>query len=163
KFYKNIVIKVNEEVKEGATAEDIERLISCLDLTDFFQLRDATAVLLVWHTGIRAKTVSQLRIQDIDLEQQLMICPQSIMKNHQRLVMPLSDQLTELLRVLIQQDIAIINKQELDIDYLFFTKRGKCWLNENGQTIFSRQMNKYSNLFGIDNISPHAIRRGFAK
>ena len=24
-------------------------------------------------------------------------------------------------------------------------------------------MNKYSNLFGIDNISPHAIRRGFAK
>lgn len=163
KFYRNITVKVNEEVKEGATEADIERFLSCLDMGDFFQLRDATAVLLIWNTGIRAKTVSQLRMQDIDLEQQLMTCPGGIMKNHKQLVMPLPDQLTEILSVLIATDKAIITARELDTDLLFITRNGNGWLKSNGESGFSKQLYNYSKQYDLKNISPHAIRRGFAK
>lgn len=45
KFWKTINIKVDQNVKEGATERDVNILLSLLDLSNFIQLRDATAVL----------------------------------------------------------------------------------------------------------------------
>src|SRR5699024_9605350 len=73
KFYRPIIIKVDEEVKEGTTKEEIEQFLSCIDLTDYFQLRDAVIVLLIWNTGIRAGTLSQLTIEMIDFEEALLV------------------------------------------------------------------------------------------
>ncbi|MED3512490.1 hypothetical protein P4442_03440 [Bacillus subtilis] len=53
KFWKKINIKVDKQIKEGATEQDIKILLSVLDLKDFVHLGDATAVLLMYKTGIR--------------------------------------------------------------------------------------------------------------
>ncbi len=45
KFWKTINIRVDQKVKEGVTERDVNILLSLLDLSNFIQLRDATAVL----------------------------------------------------------------------------------------------------------------------
>lgn len=47
RFWKKINVKVDGNIKEGATERDIRVLLSVLDLGDFVQLRDATAALLM--------------------------------------------------------------------------------------------------------------------
>lgn len=53
KFWKNVKVKVDRRIKEGATELEIKILLLVLDLTDFVQLRDAAAVLLMYKTGMR--------------------------------------------------------------------------------------------------------------
>jgi len=47
KFWRSVNIKVDTEIKEGATDEDMNLLLSVLDSTKFIDLRNATAVLLM--------------------------------------------------------------------------------------------------------------------
>lgn len=60
KFWKTINIKVDQKVKEGATEYEVNVLLSLLDLSNFIQLRDAVAVLVMFKTGIRINTLVQL-------------------------------------------------------------------------------------------------------
>lgn len=50
-FYKSIVIRVDSEIKERTAREDIEKFLSCIDMTDYFQLRDTSMILLIGNTG----------------------------------------------------------------------------------------------------------------
>ncbi|EJP85987.1 hypothetical protein IC1_04405 [Bacillus cereus VD022] len=62
------MIKVDTPVKEGATERQINILLSVFDLTRFLDLRDATAILLMYQTGIRVGTLAQLEHKHVDLE-----------------------------------------------------------------------------------------------
>ncbi|KFN92762.1 integrase/recombinase [Tetragenococcus muriaticus PMC-11-5] len=122
-FYKSIVIRVDEETKEGTTREDIEKFLSCIDMTDYFQLRDASMVLLIWYTGIRAMTLAQLTTDMVDFKEELLTCPAVIMKNHRRLVLPLNNTLLDMLRMLIEQNELIKKRAEYRYGLaLFHTK-----------------------------------------
>ena len=57
KFWLSINIKVEKNVKKGATKNEIEVLLSLLDTTTFVGLRDAIAILTPYQTGIRIKTL----------------------------------------------------------------------------------------------------------
>lgn len=163
KFYKPVVVRVDEVVKEGTTEKDIEKFLSWIDLTDYFQLRDASMVLLIWYTGIRAKTLAQLTVHDVDLEQKLLVCPPSIMKNHRRLVLPLNDTLIELLSVLIQQNFTITSELSFSTELLFFTKQGNPFIDSSGNSTVSKRLQLYAKKYNIEHLNTHAIRRGFAK
>jgi len=163
KFYRPIIIKVDEEVKEGTTKEEIEQFLSCIDLTDYFQLRDAVIVLLIWNTGIRAGTLSQLTIEMIDFEEALLVCPGSIMKNHHKLVLPLNKGLLDLLSLLIRQNNIITNELGYNTDLLFFTKQGHAFIDDDGSSTVSKRLHQYTKKYGIKHLNTHAIRRGFAK
>lgn len=162
-FFRNITIKVDEDIKEGATEEDIMELLSHLDMTNFFHLRDACAVLLMWQTGIRIHTLSQLTESHIDFEEGLMICTGNIMKNRRRLVLPLSEQVLELLSVLIEQNKIIREEFGFNSDWIFMTKTGRSFVSETSCNVLGNRLSDYSKQYGIKNINPHAIRRGFAK
>lgn len=164
RFYKPVVVKVNETVKEGTTQEDIEKFLSCIDLTNYYHLRDASMVLLIWYTGIRAMTLAQLTVDMVDFEERLLVCPSEIMKNHHRLVLPLNDTLIELLSILVSQNDVISSELGFDTDLLFFTtKNGNAFLQKNGEATVSKRLAVYSKEYGIDHLNTHAIRRGFAK
>lgn len=163
KFWKTINIKVDQKVKEGATERDINILLSLLDLNSFVQLRDATAALMMFKTGIRINTLVQLEERHIDFRNNVLNLEGSIMKNHQQLKLPFDDLLKKLLMVLIKQNSVIRKEYGKENSLLFITKYGDVVSTSQTHNNIQKWLNKYSKMYGLKNINPHALRRGFAK
>ncbi len=51
KFWRSVNIKVDIEIREEATDADVNLLLSVLDYTKFLDLRNATAILLMYRCG----------------------------------------------------------------------------------------------------------------
>lgn len=163
KFWKTINIKVDQKVKEGATERDVNLLISLLDLSNFIQLRDATAVLVMFKTGIRINTLSQLEERHIDFNNNVLNLEGSIMKNHQQIKIPFGDTLKRLLEVLIKQNAVIRRGYGKQNSLVFITKYGDVIATSSTHNNIQKRLNKYAKMYGLKNINPHALRRGFAK
>lgn len=163
KFWKTINIKVDQKVKEGATDHEINILLSVLDLGNFIQLRDAVAVLLMYKTGIRINTLVQLEEHYIDFRNSVLNLDGSIMKNHQQIKLPLNDFLKELLEILIKQNAVIRREYAKKNELLFITKYGDVISTSPTHNNIQKRLNKYAKMYGLKNINPHALRRGFAK
>jgi integrase/recombinase XerD len=163
KFWNSIRIKVDNPVKEGATDKEINILLSMLDLTDFVQLRDATAVLLMYQTGIRVGTLARLENKHINFETNLLKIDGGIIKNHESIFLPFDDVLARLLTVLIQQNDLVRKENRVKNELVFITTRGTTVISSPTNNVITKRLNKYSRDFGLKNISPHALRRGFAK
>lgn len=163
KFWKSINIKVDQKIKEGATEHEINVLLSVLDLSNFVQLRDAVAALVMFKTGIRISTLVQLEERHIDLKTNLLLLEGSIMKNHQQIKLPFDDYLKRLFEVLINQNGIIRKEYSKKNNLLFITKYGDVVANSATHNNIQKRLNKYSKMYGLKNINPHALRRGFAK
>lgn len=163
KFWSKINVKVDNNVKEGATERDIRVLMSLLDLGDFVQLRDATAVLTMFKCGLRINTITQLENRHIDFANNLLKIDGEIVKNHEPLLLPFDDTLHRLLSVLLKQNDAIRREYGVKNEYVFITKQGGIIATSHTHNNISKRLNKYANEYGLKNINPHALRRGFAK
>ncbi|MFC9539430.1 tyrosine-type recombinase/integrase [Lysinibacillus sp. NPDC056959] len=124
KFWLNIQIKVDKVVKKGATADDLNILLSLLDTSTFIGLRDAIAVLTMYKTGVRIKTLGMIESSHIDFEEKVLTLPGSIMKNHKLLKLPLDEQLMDLYKVLIEQNNKIRSYYGKTNDFLFISVKG---------------------------------------
>lgn len=162
-FWKPITIRVDSHVKEGATERDIRTLLSVLDLSDFVQLRDATAALLMYKTGVRINTIVHLENKHIDFPTKLLRLDGAIMKNHEQLLLPFDDTLCKLLTVLLRQNDAIRREYGMRNEYVFITMHGGVIANSPSHNNIQKRLNKYAHMYGLRNINPHALRRGFAK
>jgi len=162
-FWKTITIRVDINVKEGAAERDIRTLLSLLNLGDFVQLRDATAALLMFKTGIRINTIVHLENRHIDFTEKLLRLDGAIMKNHDQLLLPFDNTLHRLLNVLVRQNDAIRQEYSVQNNYVFITKQGGVISNSPTHNNIQKGLNKYSKEFGLRNINPHALRRRFAK
>ncbi|MGJ5635830.1 tyrosine-type recombinase/integrase [Bacillus altitudinis] len=163
KFWKTINIKVDQKVKEGATEHDVNVLLSLLDLSNFVQLRDATAVLVMFKTGIRINTLVQLEERHIDFDNKVLNLEGSVMKNHQQIKLPFDELLKKLLQVLIKQNAVIRRGYGKSNSLLFITKYGDIISTSPTHNNIQKRLNKYASMYGLKNINPHALRRGFAK
>ncbi|WML60650.1 site-specific integrase [Neobacillus sp. PS2-9] len=163
KFWKSINIKVDQQVKEGATEHEINILLSLLDLNNFIQLRDAVATLLMFKTGIRINTLVQLEELHLDFNKNLLILDGSIMKNHQQIKLPFDELLRNLLVVLIKQNSIIRKEYGKKNNLVFITKFGDIVSSSPTHNNIRKRLNQYSKMYGLKNINPHALRRGFAK
>lgn len=163
KFWKNIRIKVDTEQKHGANEEDIQKLLSTLDLSNFFELRDAVAILTMYRTGIRNSTMMLLREKHIAFSEGILYLDGDIMKNHKKLALPIDNQLSELTQLLIKQNNKIREHNNKNNDYVFITRVGDS-LHKGGShsNAIQKRLFKYSNRYGFENITPHGLRRGFA-
>ena len=162
-FWRPITVRVDNEVKEGATERDLRMLLSVLDLSDFVQLRDATAALLMFKTGIRLGTIVRLESSHVDLEENLLRIPGTIVKNRDQLLLPFDDVLNRMLSALMQQNDEIRKAYGESNDYVFITRRGRIIATGPSNNNIQKRLNKYSKMYGLKNINPHALRRGFAK
>jgi len=163
KFWKTINIKVDQKVKDCATEHDVNVLLSLLDLGNFIHLRDAVAVLVMFKTGIRINTLVQLEERHIDLNNNVLNLEGSIMKNHQQIKLPFDDFLKKLLEVLIKQNAIIRTEYGKKNSLIFITKYGDVISTSPTHNNIQKRLNKYSRMYGLKNINPHALRRGFAK
>lgn len=163
KFWKPISIKVDKNVKKGSTSEDINILLSLLDLNTFIGLRDAVAILTLYKTGIRITTLAKLEERHIDFDNLVLNLDGAILKNHSYLKMPIDTKLASLLKVMIEQNNKIKLFYGEKNNYIFITQKGKSLLSKSTNNAISKQLHKYSKRYDLLNINPHAIRRGFAK
>lgn len=164
KFWLKIQIKVDTEVKAAAKENDILKLVHFIDKSTFIGFRDVTAILLMYRTGIRIHTLCELKERHIDFEHQYLNLDGSTLKNHKFLKLPLDDELTEMLQLLIKQNKKIRQHYKINNQSVFITQNGLSMsTSKSSNCAISKQLNKYSKRFGIENINPHAIRRGYAK
>ncbi|MED3764721.1 site-specific integrase [Ureibacillus terrenus] len=163
KFWNNVKIKVDSPVKEGATDREIKVLLSMLDLTRFTELRDATAILLMYQTGIRVGTLAKLENKHVNLDSKLLKIDGGIIKNHESIYLPFDDVLARLLRALMKQNDIIRRENKVKNELLFITTNGGPIMSSPTNNNITKRLKKYAKDYGLKNINPHALRRGFAK
>lgn len=163
RFWKKINIKVDAKVKEAASAKEVRILLSLLDMKNFVQLRDATAVLLIYRSGIRMNSLSQLKENHIDFHQRLLKLDGDITKNHQEIILPFDDTLNDLLRALVNHNKKIRREYGVLNDFIFITKTGTTIMANESNNIIQKNLYRYPKVYGLKNINGHSLRRAFAK
>lgn len=164
RFWSTINIKIDKQVKTGAKASDIEKLIELIDQNTFIGFRDTVAILTLHRTGIRIQTLGELKERHIDFENLSLNLDGSILKNHKFLKLPIDQELAELYKVLIRQNDKIRSYYNTDNTNIIITQNGLPINNsKTSNNAISNQLNKYSKRFGLEDISAHSIRRGYAK
>lgn len=164
KFWKAIQIKVDKKIKPEAAIHDIELLLSLIDRSNFIGFRDSVAILLMYKTGIRIRTLGELRESHIDFETMTLNLDGAILKNRSFLQLPFDNQISDLLKQLIEQNNKIRRKYKKRNNRIFITQNGDCVMRKDSSTnAISKQLTKYARKYGLKNVNPHAIRRAYAK
>ncbi|RPJ97401.1 site-specific integrase [Rummeliibacillus sp. TYF005] len=164
RFWTTIQIRVDKEVKSGAKLSDIEKLLQLIDQTTFIGFRDAVAIKLMYKTGIRIRTLGELKERHIDFENLVLSLDGSTLKNHKHLKLPIDDEIANMLKTLIQLNNGIRNYYGTENFNVFITQNGLPMnTSKSSNFAISKQLNKYAKRFGLQNINAHAIRRAHAK
>ncbi|TDY03602.1 UNVERIFIED_CONTAM: site-specific recombinase XerD [Lysinibacillus xylanilyticus] len=164
RFWSNIQIKIDKEVKKGAKDSDIDRLLQLIDKTTFIGFRDACAVTLMYKTGIRIRTLGELRERHIDFENLCLSLDGSTLKNHKFLKLPITQELADMLQMLLKLNKGIREYYGTDNSHVFITQNGLPMnSSKSSNNAISKQLCKYSKRFRLKNINAHAIRRAYAK
>lgn len=162
KTWKLVQIRADSPAKKGATEKDVQILLTLLDLNDFVELRDATAIMTMYQTGIRVGTITQLLESHIDMKAQVFRIPGDIVKNHEELLLPFDEVLAYLLSLVIRQNELVRSDNKVKNDLLFITKQGTTCQSSPTNNIIGKRITKYAKRFELKNVNPHALRRGFA-
>ena len=164
RFWSNIQIKIDKEVKKGAKESDIDRLLRLIDQTTFIGFRDACAIKLMYKSGIRIRTLGELRERHIDFENMCLNLDGSILKNHKFLKLPIDMEVVEMLKILIELNKGIRNHFGTENRNVFITQNGTPMnTSKSSNCAISKQLNKYAKRYNLENINAHAIRRAYAK
>lgn len=163
KFWKVVNVEVDEKIKPGTSEKDINILLSKLDFSDFVQLRDGTAALLMYKTGIRLNTLKLLQNKHIDFEINLLKLDGSVMKNRKQILLPIDEVLNRLLSALIKQNNEIRKEFKKSNEYVFITRNGDSIARDFTNNTISKNLLRYEKRFGLKNLSPHNLRRAYAK
>lgn len=162
KTWRHVQIKADSPAKKGAADNDVQTLLTLLDLNDFVQLRDATAILTMYQTGIRVGTITQITEDHIDFEAGVFRIPGAVVKNHEELLLPFDDILAHLLTILLRQNALVRADNGARNSLVFITKQGGTCQSHPTNNIIGKRITKYSKEFGLSNITPHSLRRAFA-
>lgn len=164
RFWSFIQIKIDKHVKKGAKESDIGILLSLLDKNTFIGFRDTVAILTLFKTGVRIRTLGEIRERHIDFDNLFLNLDGSIIKNHNFLKLPIDKELADLLKILINQNKLIREFYNVENSNVFITQNGLP-INDSKSSAnaITKQLHKYSVRYGLENINPHSIRRGYAK
>ena len=164
KFWSSIHIKIDKQVKKGANVDDVDTLLSLIDQTTFVGFRDSVAILTMYSTGIRIRTLGELKESHVDFDNLTLNLDGSTLKNHQFLKLPISQELAKMFKDLIHLNENIKQYYGQENKNIFITQNGLPMnTSKSSNCAISKQLNKYSKRFGLENINAHAIRRGYAK
>ncbi|MFJ8512437.1 tyrosine-type recombinase/integrase [Lysinibacillus xylanilyticus] len=164
KYWKNIKIKVDKTIKKPSEESELSILLSLLDKTTYAGFRDSVAVLLLYKTGIRIKTLGLLEEKHLDFNNQTLVLTGDIMKSHRALKLPMDDDMCSLLYQLIEVNREIRREYKQKNTYIFLTTHATP-INDtvSPANLISKNLWKYSKLYGLKNINAHSIRRLYAQ
>ncbi|MCI7472202.1 MAG: tyrosine-type recombinase/integrase [Clostridiales bacterium] len=145
--------KAEETVKETYTDEELKALLRKPNTRkcDFPEYRNWVTVNLLLNNGCRAATIRNIKLRDVDLENQVIYLRHT--KNKKAQVIPLCEALCGVLREYLK-----VRGGEMD-DYLFPNENGT-QLTENGLRC---SIASYNRRRGVQKTSIHLFRHTFAK
>ncbi|MFC4387762.1 tyrosine-type recombinase/integrase [Gracilibacillus marinus] len=149
------LLKVDEDVFQPLTNEEIKRLLSTPNVEYYAQFRDLVAMYLMLDTGIRSSELFAMKISYVDFKSRCIILSGTVTKNRKPRVLPLSNQVLRLVMELIQEV-----KTNFDTEYLFVSNFGERYMPNS----FRKRLHNYKTLAGIDKrLSPHSLRHQFCR
>lgn len=148
-------VKQEKPIKETYTESEIKLLLVKPDLKkcQFTDYRDWVCVNLLLGTGMRIRTLINLKINDIDIENE--VITYKITKNRKQQIVPLSRTLINVLSEYIQ-----IRLQNANEDDWLFCSRYAEKLTSNA---LQHSLRKYNQRRGVIKVGCHLWRHTFAK
>ena len=146
--------KIKKSLPNTLTEEEVIKLLD-IKLTDNFSYRNKAMLELMYATGLRVSELINLKLQDIDLNQDVI---RTFGKGSKERVIPIGDYSKEYLEKYILEYRGSMLKKESS-EYLFLNNHGKQMTRQG----FYKIIKKIAKEKGIDkDLSPHTIRHSFA-
>jgi len=153
----NIKPVKTDEVDEvrGFTDEEISVILNSLDDTRFADWRDKVLILLLLDTGLRPSEACSLTIDRVDFITHTLSVPSKIAKNRRNREVPLSREVSRLLKELYEESLEYFGETE----YVFNNAYGDPF---NADT-FRKRLNRLKKRIGMERISPNMFRQTFCR
>lgn len=149
------LMKVDEDIIEPLTDEELKKLLVLPDDKYYAQFRDKVAMYVMLDTGIRVNELCELEVKDIDFKTRSIIIPATKSKNRKPRILPLTNQVNSMLLELITE-----NKTHFDSDYVFLSYSGTQYKTNS----FRKRLYDYGKKAGIEKrVSPHVFRHMFCR
>lgn len=147
------LVKYDKPIIETYTEEEIKLLLKKPNKNKctFVEFRNWTICNVLYATGMRSSNLINLKIGDVDLENNLLYLKTT--KNRKPLVLPITKSLQPILREYL------VVRNGSDEDYLFCTAYG----DEINKDSFSGSMRRYNLNRGVNKTGIHRWRHTFAK
>jgi integrase/recombinase XerD len=140
-----------QKLPEYLSVEDIERLFSVPDVSEWIGLRNRTILELLYACGLRVSELVNLEFSDVDLDTRVLTC---YGKGSKVRKIPIGKSAVEWLK----KYLPIRREQEIKTNKIFVSASGKP-LTRQEVFFFIKE---YGKKIGIPNISPHTLRHCFA-
>jgi integrase/recombinase XerD len=146
--------KIKKSLPNILTEEEVLKLLD-INLNDDFSYRNKAMLELMYATGLRVSELVNLKLQDIDLNQDIV---RTFGKGNKERIIPIGDYAKEYLEKYIYEHRGRMLKKNAS-EYLFLNNHG----NKMTRQGFFKLIKKIAKEKGInDNLSPHTIRHSFA-
>lgn len=151
--FKINLIKENGKIPKLYTDEEVKKLLQKPNIKkcSFAEYRTWVVINFLVATGVRSRTLRNIKINDLDLENDLIYL--NTTKNRKPLVIPMGKALKKVLIEYLK-----IRGKELD-DYLFCNIEG----NQLTKNALNNIVNKYNRKRGVTTTGIHLFRHYFAK
>ena len=146
--------KIRKSLPNTLTEEEILKLLD-IDLTDNFSYRNKAMIELMYGTGLRVSELVNLKLQDIDLIDEVV---RTFGKGNKERIIPIGEYAAESLKVYINKYRNLLLKK-YNNDYLFLNNHG----NRMTRQGFFKIIKNIAKEKGINKpLSPHTLRHSFA-
>jgi integrase/recombinase XerD len=148
--------KVRKRLPKTLSAEDVARLLEApTQKKTPKHLRDAALLTMLYATGMRVTEVVSLRMDDIDLEEEVLYCAG---KDGEMRQLPFDDSTKEVLLTYMEEGRPHLVKDKEE-EALFLNHRGQ-QLTRQGLWLIIKSYAKKANLSA--DVTPHTLRHSFA-
>lgn len=130
---------------------DIKKILQACDGKDFGDRRDRAIILMFFDTGMRRRELTDLRLQDVDLDEQVAVV---LGKGRRPRACPLGRNAVQALDRYLRSRS---RHPQAHLEALWLGMRGA--MTESGIQRVVRERGKQA---GIDNLHPHVLRHSFA-
>lgn len=147
-------LKIKKSLPNILTEDEVLKLLD-IKLNDNFSYRNKAMLELMYATGLRVSELVNLKLQDIDLSQDIV---RTFGKGSKERVIPIGDYAKEYLEKYIYEYRGLMLKKTNN-EYLFLNNHG----NKMTRQGFFKIIKKIAKENGIDkDLSPHTLRHSFA-
>ncbi len=148
--------RVRKRLPRTLTTHDIDALLTApLGDKSPKNLRDSALLQLLYATGMRVTEIVSLKLQDLDLDQELLYCPG---KDGQVRVLPFNGDTRQVLAAYLEHSRPRLVKNDEE-DALFLNHRGQ-QLTRQGLWLIIKAYARQVKLSG--DVTPHTLRHSFA-
>ncbi len=146
--------KLNKSLPKILTEDEVLKLLD-IPLSDNFSYRNKAMLELMYATGLRVSELVNLKLQDIDLNEDIV---RTFGKGSKERIIPIGEYAKEYLEKYIYEHRGLMLKKN-NSEYLFLNNHG----NKMTRQGFFKIIKKLANEKGIKkDISPHTLRHSFA-